>query len=194
MRVSALFNHSHVKSSMNFTKIREYISLLGLEINYALDSGVSIGGLNISRSRHPFSKRSSVALARCLSLNPKKVLDVGSGGGEHALAFKNNGADVTCIDFGTSIYAKSSVNDGTLNIVNIDFQAWNNENLYEIVWASHVLEHQRNSGTFIEKLIDCCNPSGKVVITVPAPHRRLWGAFVIMDPGPTRLQYCSLRH
>ncbi len=116
-----------------------------------------------------------MALERCLLLKPKSVLDVGSGGGEHALEFMKGGADVTCIDFGTSIYAKLPFKDNGLNIVNIDFLEWRSQDLFELVWASHVLEHQRNCGAFIEKLIDLCAPHGKVAITVPTPHRKLWG-------------------
>lgn len=117
-------------------------------------------------------------------MKPKRVLDVGSGGGEQALAFKNNGAEVTCIDFGTSIYARASSLDNDLDVINIDFQSWDNEELYDLVWASHVLEHQRNCGTFIEKLLSCCDPNGKVVITVPTPHRRLWGGHLsLWTPG-----------
>lgn len=169
---------------MNLKNILKRLSFLGLEVNYALDSGLSVCGLNISRSRYPFSKRSSVALKKCLSVKPKMVLDVGSGGGEHALAFKNSGAEVTCIDFGTSIYASKSRNNDGLNVINIDFLNWNSDNLYDLVWASHVLEHQRNCGTFIEKLLNSCSPNGKVAITVPTPHRRLWGGHLsLWSPG-----------
>ncbi len=169
---------------MNLKNTLKKLSFFGLEINYALDFGISIGGLNISRSRHPFSERSSVALARCLSIKPNKVLDVGSGGGEHALAFLKSGAEVTCIDFGTSIYAKGLSQDSGLNVINIDFKNWNSQDLFDLVWASHVLEHQRDCGTFIEKLLSCCNPTGKVAITVPVPHRRLWGGHLsLWTPG-----------
>jgi hypothetical protein len=46
------------------------------------------------------------------------------------------------------------------------------------------LEHQRNPGSFIEKLIECCSSDGYVVITVPFPHRRLWGGHLsLWTPG-----------
>lgn len=157
------------------TCVKKLFSFFKLEVGYALDSGFSVFGFNIKRSLYPYSRRSSVALEKCLSKNPKTVLDVGSGGGEHALAFKKHGAKVTCIDFGTSVYARSSSKNNSLNVVNVDFLDWNNQDLYDLVWASHILEHQRNCGIFIEKLISCCHPNGKVAITVPVPHRRLWG-------------------
>ncbi|CAA9499015.1 MAG: hypothetical protein AVDCRST_MAG91-945, partial [uncultured Sphingomonadaceae bacterium] len=27
---------------------------------------------------------------------------------------------------------------------------------YDLVWASHILEHQRNAGIFIDKLVELC--------------------------------------
>ena len=172
------------KNNMKFKEFLKRLSIFGLEVNFAFDSGFSVCGLNISRSRHPYSSRSSVALNRCLSLDPNKVLDVGSGGGDHALAFKKIGAQVTCIDFGTSIYAKNMSEGSGLNVINTDFQNWRNQDLYDLVWASHVLEHQRNCGSFIEKLLSCCHPNGKVAITVPVPHRKLWsGHLTLWTPG-----------
>ena len=46
------------------------------------------------------------------------------------------------------------------------------------------MEHQRNPGIFIEKLIECCATTGHIVITVPFPHRRLWGGHLgLWSPG-----------
>jgi len=160
---------------MNFKELLKKLSYVGVDLNYSLDSGLTIGGVNLSLSRHPYAKRSSAALKRCLAIKPKRVLDVGSGGGEHAKAFNECGAEVTCVDFGTSIYAKNFSAIHGVSVINADFQNWQNQSTYDLVWASHVLEHQRNCGAFIEKLIDCCDPGGKIAITVPTPHRRLWG-------------------
>lgn len=159
------------------------LSKLGIEVNHSLDSGVSLFGLNVSRSRARFDQRSSVALKRCLDLKPATVLDVGSGGGYHAEAFQNAGARVTCIDFGTSIYANDAT-DATLKVINTDFNRWSPDQKYTLVWASHVLEHQRNVGHFVDKLIECCAPDGHIAITVPFPHRRLWGGHLsLWTPG-----------
>lgn len=160
------------------------LSRLGVEINYALDAGVSLFGLNVSRARHPYADRSSVALKHCLTLKVATVLDVGSGGGHQAAAFAQTGATVTCVDYGTSIYAKESSQTSGVSVVNADFAAWMPDKEYDLVWASHILEHQRNPGHFIEKLIDCCKPEGQICIIVPAPHRRLWGGHVTLwTPG-----------
>jgi SAM-dependent methyltransferase len=160
------------------------LSKLGLEVNHSLDSGISLFGLNLSAARHGYDERGGAALSYCRALGPKTVLDVGSGGGQHAAAFVSDGAAVTCIDYGTSIYAKNSSGASGAQVINTDFSTWTPDAQYDLVWASHVLEHQRNVGMFIERLINCCAPDGHVAIVVPFPHRRLWGGHVTLwTPG-----------
>ena len=160
------------------------LSAIGLDINLSLDRGVSVLGLNIARSHHPETTFSAVALQRCLAFSPTTVLDVGSGGGQHAAAFALSGAAVTCIDFGTSVYAERATDHKGVNVVHSDFVLWQSDRQYSLVWASHVLEHQRNVGQFIEKLLSCCAPDGRIAITVPFPHRRLWGGHLsLWTPG-----------
>lgn len=171
---------------MQIKKIKEVLkklSSVGLEINFALDSGISFAGINVSKARMSYAERSKYALDKCILLKPKSVLDVGSGGGEHALEFSKNGAAVTCVDFGTSIYAKR-LKKSTLDVINVDFLKWNFNQKFDLVWASHILEHQRNVGIFIEKLVSFCKPDGKCAITVPYPHRALWGGHLThWSPG-----------
>jgi trans-aconitate methyltransferase len=58
------------------------------------------------------------------------------------------------------------------------------ERKFDLVWASHVLEHQRNVGTFLDRLVDCCGDGGFICITVPDPHRHLWGGHLTLwSPG-----------
>ena len=160
------------------------LSEIGLEVNYSLDSGLSVAGLNLSHAKHRLAPRSAVALNHCLALKPNTVLDVGSGGGEHAATFADAGAKVTCVDFGTSIYAQRASEKPNVDLLYADYQLWQPNKKFDLVWASHVLEHQRNVGMFIEKLIDCCSDDGHIAITVPFPHRRLWGGHVTLwSPG-----------
>lgn len=159
-------------------------SRTGIEINYSLDPGISFFGLNLSRARHGYAERSVVALDYCRRLSPRDVLDVGSGGGQHASAFASDGANVTCVDLGTSIYAKTSQKTDRVRVINTNFEFWEPDRQYDLVWASHVLEHQRNVGRFIDQLIACCTLDGHVAIIVPTPHRRLWGGHLTLwTPG-----------
>lgn len=160
------------------------LAAVGIEVNRALDGGLSVGGLNFSRARHAPAPRSEPALLRCIDLRPQQVLDVGSGGGEHATRFAAAGAEVTCIDFGTSIYAAKAQADAPYRVVYTDFNTWSPDSPYDLVWASHVLEHQRNVGLFLERLVAACRAGGHIAITLPSPHRRLWGGHLTLwTPG-----------
>ncbi|PWJ60381.1 methyltransferase family protein [Dyadobacter jejuensis] len=164
--------------------LREKLLDLGLEVTRSFDRGTSILGYNVAQAKHPVADRSAVALQKCLQLKPNSVLDVGSGGGEHAREFSKSGAQVICVDFGTSVYAQKAIPDTTINVVYTDFTTWEPTQQFDLVWASHVLEHQRNAGFFIERLIACCSPDGHVAITVPNPHRNLWGGHLsLWTPG-----------
>jgi 2-polyprenyl-3-methyl-5-hydroxy-6-metoxy-1,4-benzoquinol methylase len=176
---------SHIKHAGLKNLMRNSLSKLGLNLTYALTPGLSAFGLNIFRDPRPgpLRFRSSYAMDRALKLNPRTVLDVGSGGGVHARQFAEHGCDVVCVDYGTSVYAEQSVKDG-LKIIKTDFNSYEPDQQFDLVWASHVLEHQRNVGIFIERLIACCAAHGTICITVPDPHRYLWGGHVsLWTPG-----------
>lgn len=157
----------------------------GLEIKQGLEKGMTIGGYNFSIRNHSFGKfRGFDALENCLQLPIKTVADIGSGGGEHANAFCKHSLDVTCVDYGTSIYAEKASLQNGIKVIYTDFLNWNNETQYDLVWASHILEHQRNVGIFIEKLIAVCKPDGYICITVPFPHRNIFGGHLTLwQPG-----------
>jgi len=161
--------------------LKQGLGLLGLGIRQSVTPGVSAAGKNLFFDRVKERPRSAYALDSALELRPKTVLDVGSGGGEHARAFQAAGAQVTCVDFGTSVYSKANNQDG-LNVIHMDFTRYDLDETFEMVWASHVLEHQHNVGMFIGKLLKAS--SRWVCITVPDPHRALWGGHVTLwTPG-----------
>jgi SAM-dependent methyltransferase len=98
------------------------------------------------------------------------VLDVGSGPGEHAAVFRAAGKTVTTTDLAT---------DG-------DYLALNFAP-HDLVWCSHVLEHQPNAGLFLAKLIRDCRDGGILAITVPplkheivGGHVSLWNAGLLL--------------
>jgi 2-polyprenyl-3-methyl-5-hydroxy-6-metoxy-1,4-benzoquinol methylase len=176
---------SHIGNQSLKSLVRSILQKVGLNLAYSLAPGISIFGLRIFRDSRPslFRYRASYAIDYALNKKPKRVLDVGSGGGQHARQFKEAGCDVLCVDYGTSVYAQASMVDG-LRVIHTDFNKFVPEQKYDLVWASHILEHQRNVGDFIERLIDCCSEDGIVCITVPDPHRRLWGGHVTLwTPG-----------
>lgn len=167
------------------TTIKTLVKKTPLRRTKSVAPGVSLFGFRLFWDKTLPKARSFYALEYALKLRGKYILDVGSGGGEHAKAFAANGAHVDCIDFGTSIYALNSPKSSTaLNVINTDFNDFVPDKKYDVVWASHVLEHQRNVGLFLDKLIECCSPDGEVIITLPDIHRELCGGHLTLwSPG-----------
>jgi SAM-dependent methyltransferase len=92
----------------------------------------------------------------------KTVLDIGSGPGEHARFLRHFGKQVYSVD-------ESSSADyvGDFNTLVLDQQ-------FDVVWCSHVLEHQRNVGMFLEKMFAALKDNGILALTVPChPSKRL---------------------
>ena len=90
------------------------------------------------------------------------VLDIGSGEGEHKRFFQLFGKDVSSVDI-----LKNA--DYVGDFLEIDF-----DREFDVVWCSHVLEHQRNIGLFLDKLYDLLKETGILAITVPIhPRERL---------------------
>lgn len=165
--------------------LRRVLGFFSLNIRSSVAPGLSILGLNIFRDVRPGPQkfRAQYALERALEFKPTSVLDVGSGGGYHAEAFVNANCRVLCIDFGTSIYAAQH-SYSQLDLIKVDFNSFEPVEKFDLVWASHVLEHQRNVGSFVDRLISCCSPEGHVCITLPDPHRNLWGGHLsVWSPG-----------
>ncbi|WP_203424406.1 class I SAM-dependent methyltransferase [Sinorhizobium sp. BG8] len=143
----------------------------------------------------PFaSMRAGAALAYIMSQpNIENVLDVGSGGGEHALVFAKAGKKVHCVDFGRSVYVhKSKVLQGLDSMDSVrrtvgDFMKLEDPGQYDLVWCSHVLEHQPNANAFLVRCLSLLAPDGWLAITVPplkhavvGGHLSLWNAGLLL--------------
>jgi SAM-dependent methyltransferase len=96
------------------------------------------------------------------------VLDVGSGMGEHATAFRKAGKVVTETDWSR---------DG-------DYLLQQFDQPFDLVWASHVLEHMPNVRAFLMTLSQDCRPNGLLAITVPPwKHEIVGGHLSIWNAG-----------
>lgn len=92
----------------------------------------------------------------------RNVLDVGSGAGEHARLLRHFGKEVFSVDLNHDA-------DYVGDFLDIAF-----DRRFDAVWCSHVLEHQRNVGRFLDKLSDCLEDDGILAISVPChPRSRL---------------------
>lgn len=92
----------------------------------------------------------------------QSVIDIGSGRGLQADFFRNHGKKVTKLDLGRSARAEIR-GDEMIG----DFLTMNVRETYDLVWASHVLEHQPDTTHAIKKFFEFCSPTGTVAITVP---------------------------
>lgn len=102
---------------------------------------------------------------RVISLKPKTLLDVGCGDQLHAKLFRQHAIKVTTLDL---------THDADHKINFLEFDG----GLFDIIWLSHVLEHVRNPGQFIDKAINHLAPGGFVAVTVPPLKTQLVGGHI----------------
>lgn len=114
------------------------------------------------------------ALRLCTALDVKTVLDIGSGNGVHAKEFKDCGFDITTCDL------KDADHNGIYT--DIEFPQ-----KYDLIWCSHVLEHQLNVNQFLRKIGSDLSDDGYLAVTVPplkneivGGHVTLWNAGLLL--------------
>lgn len=105
--------------------------------------------------------RAPLTCFELLSLLDKKklsMIDIGGGPGVHANFFISKGIDVTILDKYSSLPEIS---------IQEDFDSFITSKKFDIVWSSHCLEHNSNSGNFIKKTLSLLKDGGLLVIIVP---------------------------
>jgi len=103
------------------------------------------------------------------------VLDIGSGDGEHKRFLEHQGKIVKSVDFDKDA-------DFRGDFMEIDIQE-----KFDCVWCSHVLEHQRNVGAFLDRLLSLVKDDGVIAIAVPghsqyrlvAGHLTAWSPWLL---------------
>lgn len=97
------------------------------------------------------------------------VLDIGAGQGLHAQHFRNAGKFVVTID-----------NSGHWGEPDVrrPFLEYLPEEQFDLVWCSHVLEHQINVNLFLRKIFEVLKPGGVFAITVPPLRTHIVGGHV----------------
>ena len=86
----------------------------------------------------------------------KTALDIGSGDGVHTSIMRDFGLEVFQVD---KYSAKAEYKEDFLNC---QF-----EKKFDVVFCSHVIEHQRNVGVFLDKIFDSLNDNGLLLISAP---------------------------
>ncbi|MER8563822.1 class I SAM-dependent methyltransferase [Mesorhizobium sp. M1204] len=114
--------------------------------------------------------RGSQALSRLLQYpQVLKILDVGSGAGEHAALIRATGRSAFMVDL-----APPADHVG-------DFMEWRRgHHEFDAVWVCHVLEHQPNPNAFLRACLDRLRPGGLIVATVPPMKNQIVGGHVTL--------------
>jgi SAM-dependent methyltransferase len=107
------------------------------------------------------------------------VLDIGAGEGLHAARFRRLGKTVVELDSSDHWQGPTDIRE--------DFVGHRFDEPFDLVWCSHVLEHQTNVGLFLRKIFDTLKPGGVFAITVPpwkmnivGGHLTIWNAGLLL--------------
>lgn len=118
------------------------------------------------------------------------VLDVGAGRGDQSKIFVQCGKAVT------AILAYDNIMDEALrekiDFVYGDYLVHKFPNKFDLIWASHILEHQRNIGAFLEKAWADLNDEGILAISVPPAELLSGGGHVNYFSEPYLIYHCLI--
>ncbi len=92
----------------------------------------------------------------------QSVLDVGSAGGTSARVFEFLGKEVHTIEIQPT-FGADNTRQHCGDYLDIRFPQ-----TFDCIWLSHVLEHQRNIGRFLEKMYHDLTDGGVLAISVPS--------------------------
>ena len=107
----------------------------------------------------------------------ESVIDVGAGSGVAGFKFQ---------DAGKTVYSSDIADFGAPNLIEGDYLDTYFPKV-DVIWASHVLEHQLNVNNFLNKCCFDLNEKGIICVTVPplkheivGGHVTLWNAGLLL--------------
>ena len=107
-----------------------------------------------------------------------RALDIGGSLGTHTSIMRSYGLSVDIIDK----YEKNTEFIG-------DFNNYEFKKKYDLIFCSHVIEHQRNPGFFLDKIFDSLKDEGDLIITAPKhPAERFVEGHILSTILPVFLQ------
>lgn len=137
-----------------------------------------------------------------IKTNPKylkgiKILEVGCGAGILSEPLARLGADVTGIDPGLKLITlaklhaaeHSSTLESAPNYINtnIEDHSLSNNNVYDVVVASEVIEHVPNKELFVDACVKTLKPGGSIFITAPNRTTAAWLELIVLAEDVLRV-------
>ena len=92
----------------------------------------------------------------------KTCLDIGSGEGVHTDILRHAGLEVFQVDK----YSNTAE-------YKVDFIEHKFDRKFDVVFCSHVIEHQRNVGLFLDRIFDVLSDDGVLIISAPKEDHNL---------------------
>jgi SAM-dependent methyltransferase len=149
-----------------------------VKVSIVLDPSLSVNDIDVSKL---YANQALKAAIECCQFDT--VLDIGSGIGKHADVFHQCGKKVTTIDLST----KAERETDNRRHITADYNEYQFGTPFDLVWASHILEHQLNPNHFLKKVHVDVREGGWVAITVPplkhaivGGHVSLWNAGLLI--------------
>jgi SAM-dependent methyltransferase len=110
------------------------------------------------------------------------VLDVGAGELVHTREFSRYGKQVTAVDHQRPPAVPDAVEFVQADLSDPQCPVWARK--FDCVWCSHVLEHQRNAGWLLDRMLGCLEEGGILAITVPPlKHQVVGGHLSVWNLG-----------
>jgi len=127
-------------------------------------------------------KALNLFIEKCRSNNISRILDIGAGDQSHTRLMREAKLNVETSDFSADNRPENFVPDYSGNYLSLT-----DIGTFDGIWCSHVLEHQRNPGIFLDKVHRDLEEGGILSITVPprkdsivGGHVTLWNAGLLL--------------
>ena len=129
-----------------------------------------------------------------LNLGGRSVLDIGLGDGGASLFFALNGKSVTAIglDIDSYKYPRETLKIFNIDIKKTSFGDFETDKKFDIIWASHILEHNLDVGSFLDKCKTLLSKNGWLCIIVPPFKKEVVGGHLTSGWNLGQLMYVLL--
>ncbi|QDU04438.1 bifunctional 3-demethylubiquinone-9 3-methyltransferase/ 2-octaprenyl-6-hydroxy phenol methylase [Gimesia chilikensis] len=137
-----------------------------------------------NRQINRISGRDEVAAYFCNCYSFNSILDVGCGKGALFPRLLETGAEVVGLDFLPECEIQTVFQDKKANYIRTMFDSFCNDQLFEAVIASHLIEHIPDTERFLIKFFSLLIPNGAYCLIWPPPKSAIVGGHVhLFNPG-----------